>query len=257
MFTFQNQVVLITGASSGLGRQAAFAFAKQGALLVCLARRKEKLEQLQNELKAQFPTVTVATFPCDITNETQVKETIEKVIQTFSKIDVLINNAGLATLGDVTVLTDQMWDAIFNVNIKGMAHVSKYVVPHMQKQHYGRIVNIASINGVLMDKTPALWRHAYNATKAAVIGLTKGMAASYGANGITVNAIGPGLFETEMTQNSLFKNEAFLHAYNQQVPLGRPGSPGELNGPLLFFASHESSYVTGQFLLVDGGLTIV
>ena len=121
----------------------------------------------------------------------------------------------------------------------------------------GRIVNVSSVNAIIGDKVPVLARHAYNASKAGVVGLTKGMAASYGVHGITVNCIGPGLFESEMTQDTLFRNEEFLKAYNMANPLGRPGRRGELNGTILYLSSEASSYVTGQYIVVDGGASIV
>lgn len=256
MFKFNDQVVLITGASSGLGADAARAFAAQGAKLVLLARRADRLAKVKAELEKEYK-VEVLDIKCDVTDETQNKMAVEKAIAKFGKIDVLLNNAGLAIGGDVVELTSEQWDTIFNVNVKGIANLSKQVIPHMRTQKYGRIINIASINGVIVDKVPSLWRHSYNATKAAVIGLTKAMAASYGVDGITVNAIGPGLFESEMTENTLFKHEQFMQSYNALVPLSRPGARGELNAPLLFFASKEASYVTGQLLLVDGGFSIV
>ena len=121
----------------------------------------------------------------------------------------------------------------------------------------GKIVNIASVNAVIADKNDTFIRHSYNASKAAVLGLTKGMACSYARYNITVNAIGPALFETEMTANTLFKSEAFLQGYNMMNPAGRPAHKGELNGTVLYLSSDASSYVQGQFIIVDGGGSLV
>ena len=138
-----------------------------------------------------------------------------------------------------------------------MFHVSKYVVPLMRERGYGKIVNIASVNAVIADKQDVFIRHAYNASKAAVLGLTKGMACSYARYGITVNAVGPGLFASEMTESTLFRSEEFLTAYNALNPAGRPGDKNELNGTILYLSSDASSYVQGQLILVDGGMALV
>ena len=127
----------------------------------------------------------------------------------------------------------------------------------MKDRGYGKIVNIASINAVIADKSDVFIRHSYNSSKAAVVGLTRGMAASYARYGITVNAIGPALFESEMTSQTLFKSEEFLKSYNYANPAGRPGSRGELNGTVLYLSSDASSYVQGQFIIVDGGSALV
>ena len=127
----------------------------------------------------------------------------------------------------------------------------------MKEQGYGKIVNISSVNAVIADKNDTFIRHSYNASKSAVLGLTKGMACSYARNGITVNAIGPALFETEMTAGSLFKSEQFLQSYNMANPTGRPGKKGELNGTILYLSSDASSYVQGQYIVVDGGGVLV
>ena len=149
------------------------------------------------------------------------------------------------------------WDKSFNVNVKGIFLACKYALPTMMKNHYGKIVNMASVNAVVADKNDMFIRHSYNASKAAVKGLTIGMACSYGQYGITVNAIGPGLFESEMTENTLFKSEEFLKSYSYQVPANRPGAKGELNGTIIYLSSDASSYVQGQLILVDGGFSLV
>ena len=154
-------------------------------------------------------------------------------------------------------MTVEEWDKSFDTNVKGIFLVSKYVVPQMKTRGYGKIVNIASVNAVIADKNDVFIRHSYNSSKAAVLGLTKGMAASYATYGITVNAIGPALFESEMTAGTLFKSEQFLASYNMVNPTGRPGRKGELNGTILYFSTDASSYVQGQFVIVDGGGSIV
>ena len=154
-------------------------------------------------------------------------------------------------------MTEEDWNRSFDTNVKGIFLASKYVVPQMMERGYGKIVNVASVNAVVADKSDLFIRHSYNASKAAVLGLTKGMAASYAQHGITVNAIGPALFETEMTADKLFKSEEFMGYYSYTNPAGRPGQKGELNGTVIYLSSDASSYVQGQFVVVDGGGSIV
>lgn len=138
-----------------------------------------------------------------------------------------------------------------------MFFTCKYVVPHMLEKSYGKIVNVSSVNAVVADKSELFMRHSYNSSKAAVLGFTTGLACSYAQYGITVNAVGPALFESEMTSKKLFKSEEFLGYYSYMNPTGRPRNKGELNGPILFLSSDASSYVQGQFIIVDGGASIV
>jgi len=255
LFDLTGKVAVVTGASSGLGADAALAYAEAGADVALLARRVEKLEAVKVEIeKTGRKAITAA---CDVTDEESVKAAIAKVIETFGHIDILLNNAGIAVRGGVDSMTVEDWDKSFNTNVKGIFLASKYVVPHMKEKSYGKIVNIASINAVIADKADVFIRHSYNASKSAVLGLTKGMAASYARYGITVNAVGPGLFESEMTSGTLFKSDEFLKSYNYTNPAGRPGRQGELNGTILYFSSDASSYVQGQFVIVDGGSAIV
>lgn len=256
LFDFKNRVVIIAGASSGLGADSARAFAEHGADVVIMARRKEKLDTLAEEINAKGVGEAFAV-QCDVSNEESVKNAVNMVKERYGKIDVLFNNAGVAMLGTVETLSDEDWDKAINVNLKGIIYMSKHVVPIMKEKNYGRIINTASVNAFLADKPMSLWRHSYNMTKAGVIGLTKGMAASYTQFGITTNAVCPGLFESEMTADTLFKAEQFMQMYNGLCPASRPGARGELNSAILFFASEGSGYVSGQHLLVDGGFSIV
>ncbi|MCU6762972.1 Gluconate 5-dehydrogenase [uncultured Roseburia sp.] len=255
MFNLKGKVAVVTGASSGLGADAARAYAKAGASVAILARRKEKLEALAEELKSDHTNVLAVS--CDVTDEASVKSAVQQVIEHFGKIDILLNNAGIAVKGGVDTLSQDDWNRSMDTNVKGIFLVSKYVVPHMMEQHYGKIINTSSVNAFIGDKADLFIRHSYNASKSAVLGLSMGMAASYGKYNITVNTICPGLFESEMTSSTLFQSEEFLKAYSYQCPLGRPGQPGELNGAILFFSSDASSYITGQFMIIDGGTSFV
>lgn len=256
MYSLKEKVAFVSGASSGLGADAARAYAEQGARLVLVARRLEKLHELAAELKASYGTEALV-YAADVSNEDQVKIAVYAAVEKFGRIDILLNNAGVAVPGGVHQLSVEDWQRAMDVNVKGLFLTSKYVVPQMIRQNYGKIVNISSVNARIADKEDIFIRHSYNTSKSAVLGLTLGMAASYGKYNITVNAIGPGLFETEMTSQTLFKSEAFLKSYNHQCPLGRPGRIGELNGTILYFSSDASSYVTGQYVIVDGGTSLV
>lgn len=255
LFDLTGKVAVVTGASSGLGAQAALCYAEAGADVAILARRVEKLEEVkENILKTGRRVLAVE---CDVTDEESVKKAVNKVLEEFGHIDILLNNAGVAVRGGVDSLSVEDWDKSFNTNVKGMFLMSKYVVPGMIMQQYGKIVNVASVNAIVGDKSDMFIRHSYNASKAAVVGLTKGMACSYAKHGITVNAIGPGLFETGMTENTLFKSEEFLNGYNMLNPSNRPGRKGEVNGTVLYLSSDASSYIQGQFIVIDGGGSLV
>lgn len=255
LFDLTGKTVLVTGASSGLGADSAKAYAEYGARVALLARRKGKLEDVSEEIR-QLGGESIA-IQCDVTDEEMVKNAVEEVIQQYGKIDILLNNSGIAVRGGVHNLTEEDWNKSMDTNVKGVYLVSKYVIPYMIKQNYGKVINIASINAIIADKDDLFIRHSYNASKSAVLGLTKGMAASYGKYGITVNAVGPALFESEMTKNTLFKSDEFLKGYSEKNPVGRPAKKGELNGTLIYLSSDASSYVNGQFILVDGGISII
>ena len=255
LFDLTGRVAVVTGASSGLGKDAGLAYAEAGADVALLARRIDKL----NEVKAQIEQTgrRVIAVACDVTDEDSCKAAVQTVMDAFGRIDILFNNAGVAVRGGVETLSVEDWNKSFDTNVKGIFLMSKYVIPHMKERKYGKVVNTASVNAVIADKNDMFIRHSYNASKSAVLGLTKGMACSYAQFGITVNAVGPALFETEMTAGTLFKSDAFLNGYNMQNPAGRPGKKGELNGTVLFLSSDASSYVQGQFIIVDGGGALV
>lgn len=255
LFNLKGKVAVVTGASSGLGRSAALAYAEYGADVAVLGIDINKLDDVKEEIEKKGSKVIA--IKCDVTNEEEVKSAVNQIIKEFTHIDILLNNAGVAVPGGVETLKEEDWDKSFNVNVKGMYLMSKYIIPGMKERKYGKIVNIASVNAIIADKNDIFIRHSYNASKAAVLGLTTGMACSYAKYGITVNAIGPALFKTGMTENTLFKSEEFLNGYNMLNPSSRPGKEGELNGTVLYLSSDASSYTQGQFIVVDGGGALV
>jgi len=255
MYDLKGKVAVVTGASSGIGADAAIAYAEAGARVAVLARRKGKLDSVVKEIEKLGGKALAVE--CDVTNEAQVKAAFEEIIKEFGQVDILLNNAGIAVRGGVDTLSEEDWDKSMDVNVKGIFFACKYAVPHMKERKYGKIVNVASVNALIADKQDMFIRHGYNTSKSAVLGLSLGMAASYGKFNITVNSICPGLFETEMTEGSLFKSDAFLKGYSAGCPMDRPGRKGECNGPILFFSSDASSYVTGQKIVIDGGSSLV
>lgn len=255
LFNLKGKVAVVTGASSGLGRSAALAYAEYGADVAVLGIDINKLDDVKEEIEKKGRKAIA--IKCDVTNEEEVKSAVNQIIKEFTHIDILLNNAGVAVPGGVETLKEEDWDKSFNVNVKGMYLMSKYIIPGMKERKYGKIVNIASVNAIIADKNDVFIRHSYNASKAAVLGLTTGMACSYAKYGITVNAIGPALFKTGMTEKTLFKSEEFLNGYNMLNPSSRPGKEGELNGTVLYLSSDASSYTQGQFIVVDGGGALV
>ena len=255
MFELTNKVAVVTGASSGIGYEAAIAYAKAGADMAVLARRKDKLDDLASKINS-LGSRAIA-IQCDISKEEDVKKSIELILNNFKTIDILLNNAGIAVRGSVDTLTEEAWDLSMNTNLKGAFLMCKYVIPHMKNKRYGKIINIASENAFFADKADIAARHSYNTSKAGVIGLTTGMAATYAKYGITVNSICPGLFESEMTAPIMSKIENFEENYNAMCPMSRLCNKDASYGTILYFSSDASSYVTGQNIFVDGGISII
>ncbi|WP_334074162.1 MULTISPECIES: SDR family NAD(P)-dependent oxidoreductase [Paenibacillus] len=251
-FDLTGKVAVVTGGSGGIGFEIARVFAVQGADVALLDKKADHLEAQAGKIRdCGRKAISV---PCDVTKEEEVREAVNRVLDTFSKIDILVNNAGVAGAGSVDQLEESEWDAVVDPNLKGIYLMSKHVVKYMKQRKYGKIINMASVCGLVGSKAVPL--HAYSASKGAVVNLTRAMGASYAQDGITVNAIGPSLFRTEMTEAALYKGD-FLKMYNNLCPMGRPGNPEELNGAALYFASDASSYTTGQTLFVDGGWSAV
>lgn len=252
MFNLKDRVVVVTGSSSGLGRQMAKGFAGQGATLVLLARRKERLEELAKELEAKG--TKALTIQCDVTNTKQVNEAAALAEKTFGKVDVLVNCAGSAKNAGVLNMTDEEWDFTMDVDLKSVFLVTRAFANIMKKHNYGRIINIASMYGLVGNT--AMDTVAYHSSKGGVVNFTRAVAAELAKYNITCNAICPGYFATELTIDTL-KTEAFTAYMKATVPLGRYGNEGELNAGAIFLASDEASYVTGVILPIDGGYTCI
>ena len=261
MFNYSGKVVAITGASSGLGKQMAEGFAQQGADLVLLARRVERLEESAKEWSEKYG-VEVLPVACDVTSADSIANAVKAVKEKFGHCEVIINDAG-GEKGTGTPLVDykrEDWDFTLNLDLTSVFTVTQAFANLMKeamaegKQSYGRVINIASIYGLVGNT--AIPTIAYHTTKGAVVNFTRGAAAELATSNITVNAICPGYFYTELTTQTL-DTEYFQQFANQSVPMKRYGNPGELNSAAIFLGAEESSYVTGQAIAVDGGYTCV
>lgn len=247
----KGKVAVITGAGSGIGRACAELFAREGARVALAGRRKEPLEAAAAAIIASGGEALVV--PCDVTKAAEVEQAIAATVKRFGKLDVVVNNAGALLVATVAETTEEDWDRMMEVNLKGPFLVSREAVKHMRASG-GAIVNIGSVLGlVAMPK-----RAAYSASKGGLTLLTKAMAIDHAAEGIRVNCICPSIVDTELVQG-LFANlpdpQAARDARAQAIPLGRFGQPVDVAQLAVFLASDESSWITGAAIPVDGGLT--
>lgn len=252
MFDLTGRVVVVSGASSGLGAQMARGYAAQGADLVITARRVEKLEALAEEIRAMG--VKCLPLKCDVTDAAVVNEVAATVEKEFGKVDVLVNCAGAAANAGVLDMTDDEWDFTITTDMTSVFYVTRAFAKIMKKNNYGRIINIASMYGLVGN--PAIDTVAYHASKGGVVNFTRAVAAELAKYGITCNCICPGYFATELTVDTL-NTDSFKSYMQATVPVGRYGNEGELNSAAIFLAADESSYVTGVILPVDGGYTAI
>lgn len=252
MFDYSGQVVIVTGSSSGLGVQMAHGFAAQGANLVLTARRIGKLEEVAAEIRTKYG-VECLPVECDVTDVAAVDAMVEKAVEKYGKIDVVVNNAGSNKGLDIFNTTDDDWDFTIKTDLTSLFYVSRAAAKVMKDAGYGRIINIASMYGLVggAGEPGAL---SYHTSKGGVVNFTRELASELARHNITVNAICPGFFATELTIETL-ETEAFQQFTSFTVPLMRYGKEGELNAAAVFLGSKEASYVTGVALPVDGGYT--
>ena len=252
MFNLKGRVAVITGASSGLGKQMAIGFANQGADLVLMARRVERLEELKEELEKKG--VKVLPLKCDVTNTDDIRKAAKQAEREFGKVDILVNCAGSAKNAGVLNMTDEEWDFTIATDQTSVFKVTRAFANIMKKNNYGRIINIASMYGLVGNT--AMGTIAYHSSKGGVVNFTRAVAAELAKYNITCNAICPGYFDTELTHDTLITDD-FTAYMKATVPLGRYGHEGELNAGAIFLSSDEASYVTGVILPIDGGYTAV
>lgn len=244
----QNKVAVITGASRGIGRAIALHMAKLGAQVVInYSGSEEKAKEAKQEITEAGGKVDI--YQCDVADFKACETFVKEVIAKFGRIDILVNNAGITKDGLLMSMSEEDFDKVLAVNLKGTFHMTRFVSRQMMKQRSGRIINMASVVGVSGNAGQAN----YAASKAGVIGFTKSAAKELASRGITVNAIAPGYIVTDMTGKL---NEETKQKIADQIPLGTLGEPEQVAYAAAFLASEQAAYITGQVLHVDGGLYI-
>ncbi len=241
----EGKVAVVTGATRGIGFTVAESLAKCGAQVACIGTNVERLNESVAKIVDQG--LKAKAYICNVADKEQVKKMAENVLTDFGSVDILVNNAGITRDMLLRRLTDEDWDDVINVNLGGPFRVTRAFLESMRKKKKGRIVNIASISGLIGNPGQAN----YSASKAGVIGMTRTLSKEVGNRNITVNAIAPGFIETDMT--AVLK-EIMIQGVKDRTPLGRLGKPEDIANAVLFFVSDEASFITGQTLVVDGGL---
>ncbi|WOH36147.1 SDR family oxidoreductase [Thalassotalea fonticola] len=245
MMKLQNKTILITGAAQGIGKEMALLFAKQGATVIATdinADQLEAFEKIEN----------IKTYPLDITNQTQIQACTDK----FPNINVLVNCAGVVFNGSIEECSEEQWAISLNVNITASYHLIKAVLPGMVQQQQGSIINIASVVSSVKGVPN---RFAYGTTKAALIGLTKSVAADYIAQGIRCNAISPGTIQSPSLEQRLKATgnyEQALQGFIERQPMKRLGQPSEIAALASLLASDEATFMTGENIVIDGGMSL-
>jgi NAD(P)-dependent dehydrogenase (short-subunit alcohol dehydrogenase family) len=250
LFDLSGKIVLITGASRGLGHDMALAFAEAGASLILTSRRQDRLQNAEHRVRTIG--AECLTHACDVRVPAQVDTVVAAALDRFGHIDVLVNNAGIAWGAPAEHMPIEKWREVLDTNATGTFLMSQTVGRDMVRSGSGSIINIASVAGLVGAPPEMVDAVGYSASKGAVISLTRDLAAKWARHGVRVNAVAPGFFETGLSAGVLaHARTAIEHA----TALGRIGRPGELNGPVLFLASAAARYVTGHVLSVDGGMT--
>jgi len=252
LFSLKGKTAIVTGGGRGLGEQIATAFAEAGADVVLCSRKKAVCEEAAGRIEA-LGAKTLA-LECDVTNRAQVDRVVEETVKKFGKIDILVNNSGATWGAPAEEMPAEAWEKVMNVNVTGTFHMSQAAGKVMIKQGHGKIINISSVAGLGGVDPSIMDTIGYNTSKGAIITFTKDLAAKWGRYGINVNAIAPGFFPTKMARVIIERGkDPILEA----TPLKRFGNDHDLKGAAVFLASAASDYVTGDVLLVDGGMHVL
>ena len=246
MKPLQDKVALITGASRGIGKAVAIAFAKAGAKLALCATNTGLLEELCSEIE-RLSRHKPIHFSFDVRDTQKINEAVKKTLDTYSRIDILVNNAGTTRDQLLALMSEEDWDTVLSINLKSLFLFTKAVTKPMIRQKSGRIINMSSVVGITGNAGQAN----YAASKGGVIAFTKSVAKELAKRNITVNAIAPGFIQTDMTAKL---GEKVVSEMKNLIPLGRFGEPEDIANIALFLASDQSNYITGQVIAVDGGL---
>lgn len=249
-FDLNGKTALVTGASSGLGEQFARALVNQGAAVILVARRKERLDALAQEIEDMGGEAKAIV--CDVSSEENIISMVNESKAWKGRIDILVNNAGVAVNANAASQTTDDWKWVIDINLTSCYIIAREVGKIMVEQNYGKIINLGSIHSNTAVSGSVEQITSYCASKGGIQMLTKALAAEWAKYNITVNSLAPAYFPSEMTQGAM-ANDSFTQFISMRCPMGRAGKDGELDGALIYFASDASSYTTGQTLNVDGG----
>jgi NAD(P)-dependent dehydrogenase (short-subunit alcohol dehydrogenase family) len=250
LFDLSGRAAIVTGGSRGLGLEIAEGLAEAGAALMICARREQWLGPALESLRARGVRVEGRT--CDVADPEQVQQVVDATVAAYGKVDILVNNAGITWGEEPERMALEKWQKVIDTNLTGAFVFSQAAGRDMLRRQYGRIINIASISG-LRGSTTGPHYAGYAASKAGLMGLTRELAASWGRQGIRVNAIAPGFFHSRLADPAIARAEPHIKEYS---PIPRVGHAGELKGVAVFLAADASNYITGQTIVVDGGRTI-
>jgi 3-oxoacyl-[acyl-carrier protein] reductase len=245
---FENQIAVVTGAGRGIGHAIAVRLARDGARVASVSRTAANAQRTAEEINAARANAA-KPYAVDVADHGAVQKVCAEILEDFGRVDILVNNAGVTRDGLSMRMSIEDWDTVLNTNLKGAFNFVQALMRPMIKQRSGRIINISSVIGLIGNAGQAN----YSASKAGLIGLTKSLARELASRGITVNAVAPGLIETDMT--GVLSDEV-RQAILQKIPLGKLGQPDDIAAAVAYLASAEASYITGQVLTVDGGMVM-